>query len=221
MWDELLERHPDIIIDNCAAGGRMIDLETMRRSVTLSRSDYMGIEYNPAAFQCQGYGLSHWVPLNGTIAWRPNTYAYRSDMNSSLLLCYSLNRKMDDPVFVEKFPYEWTRKMLEQHLAVRKYYYGDFYPLTDYSLEQSVWLAYQMHRPDLDEGLVLAFRREENDQIERHFRLSGLNEDATYKLRFIDTNQSVTLTGGELMKAGFTVTINEKPGSALMVYASE
>lgn len=32
-WDELLRRHPDLIIDSCASGGRRNDLETMRRSV--------------------------------------------------------------------------------------------------------------------------------------------------------------------------------------------
>ena len=28
FWDDLLKRHPNLIIDNCASGGRRIDLET-------------------------------------------------------------------------------------------------------------------------------------------------------------------------------------------------
>ena len=35
--DELQQRHPDLIIDNCASGGRRLDLEMIRRSVTLTR----------------------------------------------------------------------------------------------------------------------------------------------------------------------------------------
>ena len=40
FWDELLNRHPSLIIDSCASGGRRNDLETMRRSVPLHYSDY-------------------------------------------------------------------------------------------------------------------------------------------------------------------------------------
>ena len=39
-WDELHRRHPDMLIDTCASGGRRIDLETLRRAVPLWRSDY-------------------------------------------------------------------------------------------------------------------------------------------------------------------------------------
>ena len=35
-WDELRHRHPDMLIDSCASGGRRNDLETLRRAVPLS-----------------------------------------------------------------------------------------------------------------------------------------------------------------------------------------
>ncbi|MDP6125445.1 MAG: alpha-galactosidase, partial [Candidatus Latescibacteria bacterium] len=35
MWDELVRRHPGLLIDNCASGGRRIDLETTSRSFPL------------------------------------------------------------------------------------------------------------------------------------------------------------------------------------------
>jgi len=34
-WDELRRRHPNMLIDSCASGGRRNDLETMRRAVPL------------------------------------------------------------------------------------------------------------------------------------------------------------------------------------------
>jgi alpha-galactosidase len=40
FWDALLKRFPDLMIDNCYAGGQNIDLETIRRSIPLWRSDY-------------------------------------------------------------------------------------------------------------------------------------------------------------------------------------
>jgi hypothetical protein len=35
---------------------------------------------------------------------------------------------------------------------------GDLYPLTAINAEESKWLAYQCDRPDLGEGIVMAFR---------------------------------------------------------------
>lgn len=82
FWDELLRRHPHLLIDNCASGGRRIDLETMSRSVPLWRTDFPG---DPLGKQCHTYGLSFWVPLNGTGAVNPahdTDYALRATSRS-------------------------------------------------------------------------------------------------------------------------------------------
>ena len=40
LWDELLTRHPNLFLDNCASGGRRIDLESISRATPLWRTDY-------------------------------------------------------------------------------------------------------------------------------------------------------------------------------------
>ena len=60
-------------------------------------------------------------------------------------------------------------------------YLGDFYPLTDYSLENEVWLAWQYDRPEAGEGLVQAFRRPQSADSIRVFRLRGLEPTASTK----------------------------------------
>jgi alpha-galactosidase len=62
-WDELARRHPDMPIDACASGGRRDDLETMRRAVPRTRSDYL---IEPIGEQCHTYGLAFWLPYYGT-----------------------------------------------------------------------------------------------------------------------------------------------------------
>ena len=62
-WDELRRRHPDMLIDTCASGGRRNDLETLRRAVPLWRSDYA---FEPVGHQCMTYGISLWIPYHGT-----------------------------------------------------------------------------------------------------------------------------------------------------------
>ncbi|MCX8107730.1 MAG: alpha-galactosidase, partial [Verrucomicrobiae bacterium] len=93
-WDELRRRHPNMLIDSCASGGRRNDLETMRRAVPLWRSDYA---YEPIGHQCMTYGLSFWLPYfgTGTVAarnvgyygsgWTPvEPYAFWSNVTPSL-----------------------------------------------------------------------------------------------------------------------------------------
>ena len=39
MWDELRAKFPNMYLDDCASGGRRIDLEMVMRSVVQTRSD--------------------------------------------------------------------------------------------------------------------------------------------------------------------------------------
>eukprot|EP01052_Picozoa_sp_SAG31_P037880 SAG31_NODE_4964_length_2833_cov_1.777981_2_plen_275_part_00 len=71
MWDEVRRRNPGLIIDNCASGGRRLDLETMSRSVSLWRTDWTSCDVlspNPcldySSLQAQTMGLTHWLPIN-------------------------------------------------------------------------------------------------------------------------------------------------------------
>ena len=46
--------------------------------------------------------------------------------------------------------------------SVAPYYYGDYYPLTPYSLDATDWVAWQFDCPEKDGGMVQAFRRGES-----------------------------------------------------------
>ena len=77
FWDELRRRHPGLLIDTCASGGRRNDLETLRRAVPLWRTDYI---LEPIGTQCCTYGISSWIPFHGTGVKEPNAYHFRSMM---------------------------------------------------------------------------------------------------------------------------------------------
>ena len=53
--------------------------------------------------------------------------------------------------------------------------YSDFYPLTEYSLENDVWMAFQFDRPAAGSGVVLAFRRPHARTATMRFTLHGLD----------------------------------------------
>ncbi len=66
------------------------------------------------------------------------------------------------------------------------HFWGDFWPLTPYSLENTVWMAWQFDRPKVGEGVVQAFRRAENAEQSARFRLRGLEQDTAYVLTNLD-----------------------------------
>jgi len=216
FWDGLLARHPHLIIDNCASGGRRIDLETIGRATPFWRTDG---PRDAIAHQCHSYGLLAWVPFSAISQDREgDTYEFRSSMCSSL--CINWNHSGDGPTgpLPVDFPFDWARKTLEQYLRIRDFYYGDYYPLTGYSQATDQWMAYQLNRSDNRQGLVVALRRPESPYETCRFPLQGLDETASYEVTNLDTGTQTRQSGRELASQGLPVAIDSKPGSVLLVY---
>jgi alpha-galactosidase len=212
-WDELLRRHPDLLIDTCASGGRRNDLETLRRSVPLLRSDWAVAAFSPAGAigqQCQTYGLSLWSPYHGTGAPLSDAYTMRSSFAPAYRIGWDARKKDTDRALL--------RRTVHDFRQVEKYLLGDFYPLTPYSLESNVWMAWQFDRPELGEGVVQTFRRAESPEPSARFKLRGLEVDAEYALTDLDSGQVRRTSGRELAGAGLIVTARSRPGAEVILY---
>jgi alpha-galactosidase len=219
-WDELRRRHPGMLIDSCASGGRRNDLETMRRAVPLWRSDYA---YEPIGHQCMTYGISLWLPYHGTgtvaSAAAPyygggataiEPYAFWSNAAPSL------GSGID--IRVREIDYDALRRLYHQWRQFSRFYYGDFYPLTPYSQDNRQWIAWQLHDPEHDEGAVQAFRRAESPVGELRLKLHDLQPDATYTITVFDTPGTTKAPGRELMASGLPIALHEKPAAAVAIY---
>jgi alpha-galactosidase len=216
-WDELRRRHPHMLIDSCASGGRRNDLETLRRSVPLMRSDYLvpGVSQ-----QCHSYGIAAWIPYYGTTTGifnynglTGNALAYR--MRS--MMCPTIGGRFD--MRRNDIDYAGLRRLVDQWRQMAPYYYGDYYPLTSYSLEDDVWMAWQFDRPDLGQGMLQVFRRAESPYETARFKLHGLDAAAIYTLTNLDLPEKTRATGRELMEKGLSVTFTDCPRSAVITYA--
>ena len=183
-WDELRRRHPGLLIDNCASGGRRLDLETVSRSVALWRTDYNCFPFmKPEASQLHGAGLNLWLPLNATspMAAPGDTYQARSAYSAGLVL--SLEEFGMNDVQARDFPWDWYRQRISEMKRLRPYFLGDFYPLTPCSIDPDAWMAYQLVVPEKQEGAVLAFRRAESPMTTASFQLQGLQEADNVRVR--------------------------------------
>jgi alpha-galactosidase len=212
LWDELLAGHPGLSIDNCASGGRRIDLETCRRSVPLWHSD-TGCSPGHADWnQTQIAGLSMYVPLLGACAWTPEPYDLRSAATAGVICQF--------PVLDPKFSFPAARAALAEAKENAKYWYGDFYPLTPPVLGPGALIAWQLHRSDLNSGIVLAFRHSECPYPVLQTGLHGLNPKASYVLDFCEegrTNQQRTITGRQLM-TNLELRMSKRATSLLVRY---
>src|ERR1035437_9721743 len=216
FWDGLLKRHPNLLIDNCASGGRRIDLETVGRSTPFWRTDG---PRDAIAHQCHTYGLMPWVPLSATSRDREgDDYEFRSSMCSAL--CINWAHSGDGPCerLPENFPFAWAKTALDQYLELRQYYYGDYYPLTGYSQATDAWMAYQLDGPAPGKGLVVALRRPDSPYVSARLVLHGLDAGASYRVTNLDNKQQVTCSGSALTRDGLEVVLPTKPGSALLLY---
>ena len=90
--------------------------------------------------------------------------------------------------------------------------WGDFWPLTPYSLENNVWIAWQFDEPEEGEGVVQAFRRAKSEEATKIFKLVGLDPNARYVVTNLDTEVPTETSGQALMETGLSVEIKDQPG---------
>ena len=210
FWDYLMGRFPELIIDNCASGGKRLDWETVGRSVPLWRSDYYHYD-DPDGYQCHTYGLSYFLPVHGTGILLSDSYSFRSSLSSSLIFNWKITEKEGSIIEM--------RQRLEEYKEIRDYYYEDYYPLSGEGelTGHDVWLAYQMHRPSDGSGIIVAFRREKSQEDSCIVFPSGIEPDKNYIIEDSDTAEKKTIKGRDLQK-GWTLSLDKPKTSLLLKY---
>ncbi len=212
FWDYLRTEFPGLLIDNCASGGRRIDLESASRSAPLWRTDYSYGE--PVGYQCHTYGLNMWLPVHGTGTQKSDPFTFRSSLGATIVYNWKItNTDSSIP--------EMQQRMAE-FAAVRPYFYEDYYPLTGYGdmTGDDIWLAYQLHRPSDQTGFLVAFRRDLSPDTQKTVSLRGLDTAADYILTNVENGDRVEATGRQLTD-GFTLTMGDVRSSLLVKYEKQ
>ncbi|MGI8907687.1 MAG: alpha-galactosidase [Candidatus Sumerlaeaceae bacterium] len=230
-WERIAEAWPDSLREECASGGRRIDLETISRMHFHQDSDYW---FDDDTDQAQIWGLSQYLPNSvfTTPLTRLDDYSFHSTMASSLCLGWIADAK--------DFDSQRARTLIDQYKKLRHLLVGAWYPLLPYvrsgwrgderpsgrawdelkpySGGRTQWMAYQFHRRDLDEGIIFAFRREASQYSSADLSLHGLRAEARYCVTHAWPGGPVRqATGAELMQK-FQVTLPTRRTSELIHY---
>lgn len=198
--DGLLSLVPDLMIDNCASGGKRLDIEMARRSIPLWRSDYNCARSDGSvnadvceATQAQTFGLSCWLPFHGGNAMKSGEYADRTN----ILPC----------------------SMRAGYRELQKYLVQNYYPLADGGLAGDRILAMQFGT--VSAGVALIYVRENVKAEEFTLRLNGLTGTGAYRLTdYDDPSFAVSADGKTLMTAGTAVRFTEKPKAKIILYSA-
>ena len=199
FWDALRVRYPNLLLENCASGGRRLDFELISRAHTYCRTDNAignkGAE-QIVSMQAISQNLLPYLPFQGSETRPANLcddYSFFSTIATS-----GVFTPTDWGAFVSREPTDgetdWYRRtFVFVQERMRPYFTGDYHPLTDeMDLAENRLCAWQFHRPDLEAGFVVAFRRASAPGALRvGFR--GIDPSALYKVTHADGSREFLL----------------------------
>lgn len=227
LWDDLRERVPGLMIDNCASGGRRLELETLKRSIVLWRSDYNCFPYaTTEAIQSHGFGLNYWIPASATspVLNGPDTYQCRGALAAGAVLSLEEFGNTDGSTSDDALA--WLRDRVAEARRCRPYFYGDFYPLSEGNYAADAWLAYSLWLHDgqdlvpevnSDAGIIVAFRRPKAVQRAIVVDLPFADPLKTYEFEDADSGEKRIIPGKELVENGFTIRADQ-PRTSVLLY---
>jgi alpha-galactosidase len=220
LYEGLRRRHPDLLLEACNDGGRMVDFGTA------AHTDYFSItdSYDPLSNRRAFYDASHALPaamLECYIERRPAPHLGN--------FLYALRSGMMGWCTVMQDTRSWTP---EQRAAARQAF--ALYKRRLRPLIRDADLYHISPRPDgvhwdgieyfdriSGRGVVFAFRGSAPDETRHAYVLQGLRSDRSYRVHFEDHAAPDRVTSGRgLMASGLTVTL-PLPESSELVFVQE
>jgi alpha-galactosidase len=156
-------------------------------------------------------GLNRYVPFSVCTQMGATPYMFRSGFNGGITF--------SDDCRVAGYPRDLLRSAIVEGRRVRKYYFGNFYPLVPVTNRAGDWCVLQYHLPAQDEGMILAFRRHEAGAAETTLSVREISPTAYYEVtrsHEYDRSRPVRLQGAELQQ--MRVAIPARLGSVLIEY---
>ena len=223
LWDGIIDfcrrNGKCTFLDSCAGGGGRNDIESLRRSIPVMRSDFDRTTSSMRLFQSSGF--NKWVPFHGSATKEtagqlenaplaPDLYVTRASLLPIWKISgdFSHNPDLDFDVF-RRNKNIWKQN---NHLLVK-----DFYQLSEWhdsETDLTKWTVLAYNDPELEEGIITAFRQEECQEPSCVVKVPFVSAGKNYLITDDDSEETRILSGKELLE-GIELTLPE-PRSSLL-----
>ena len=202
MWDEIIKCTMSYggcgFVDSCASGGGRNDLESMRRSVPLLRSD--SDRTSCALRLSMSSSFLKWIPFCGANTKEKQTELALTGISDKYVwrASYLPSLNVDSQfVYDETQNFDVLRFGLREWESIKPYLLKEFYTLTPWHSEKdnTSFTAFAFYDSEKNKGVILAFRQEKCAEKELKISLPfGSNKDK-FLLTDKDTDKKKTAKG--------------------------
>jgi alpha-galactosidase len=215
IYRELRAHHPNLLLEICNDGGRMMDFGSAAHGDYFSMTD----TYDPLANRRAFYDASFVLPpamLESYVEnWpAPKVENFRYMLRSGMLGWFSL--MLDTSRWSEAQRSEARAQVALYKTALRPLIRdADLYHVGDRP-DGVRWDGIEYFSAARRRGVLYAFRGAAPDQPTHRFRLAGLEPAGIYRLNFQDRGAVLMLGGASLMRQGVEVALPDPLSSELI-----
>jgi alpha-galactosidase len=201
VMEEFLRRHPDVWVEMCASGGRMINLGVLRYAHSLWITDYVGGDPDVAA-DIRG-GANQILPA---ACVHQSLYLPREVMAGEAPLPLRNCLAHFAGIFgISQNVLNWPeqaraliRQWAEHYKTLRRFLAGDFYRLTPRPQSRDAWEGWQFHDAETGSGFALLMRLSESTRTTGKVTLRGMAANARLRIGIMVGTAQVDVDGTEL-----------------------
>jgi Melibiase/Glycosyl hydrolase family 36 C-terminal domain len=221
IYEQLRLHHPELLLEICNDGGRMVDFGSAAHGDYFSMTD----SYDPLSNRRAFYDASFVLPpamLEGYVAkWpAPRIENFRYMLRSGMMGWFSLMQ--DSSLWSPEQRTEARAQFAVYKSALRPLIReADLYHVAERP-DGVHWDGVEYYSTSLRRGVLYAFRGTAPDEPMHRFRLLGLRPESRYRLRFQDQGPAadLVLPGRLLMQEGAPVAL-ALPLSSELIYLEE
>jgi len=140
-------------------------------------------------------------------------YLFRSGVNGGGI-------SFAEDVRPANYPRDLLKRAIAEAKRLRKYYFGDYYPLTDVTTDARDWCVVQYHRPTEQDGMFVFFRRPKSSFASYVLHEARAIEPAAdydvTRSRGYEPSHPERMPGEALLR--LKVDVDESPGSVVLEY---
>ena len=210
LHEDLLRRHPDLLLENCMGGGNILDFGVIQRFHLFSLTDL----YDPLSNRQAIYGATFPFPARYGEGYMKEAegVSYHYQFRSFMMGYWSLSAD------TTKWPPEKVEACKKDSAAYKKLRPivrdGNVYHILPQP-DGWHWDGLEYFDPATGQGVVFLFRPDSPD-VSQVIHLKGLDPRADYRVSFEDTPETFTREGKSLMEEGLRVNLPGRYTSALV-----